>query len=105
VLTYAIKAQLLVTNSANPGAGTTAVPAPVPHPPPVTKKFTALCVNAGEFNETLGEIEISSISTDCQVFQKFKEKYQILRGFRAGAFRWLLIRPVDIRFIQICRRD
>jgi hypothetical protein len=64
VLTYAIKAQLLVTNSANPGAGTTAVPAPVPHPPPVTKKFTALCVNAGEFNKTLGEIEISSISTD-----------------------------------------
>jgi hypothetical protein len=77
----------------------------MPHSPPVTKKFTALCVNTGEFNKTLGEIEVNSISTDRQVFQKFKEKYQMLRGFRAGALRWLFIRPVDIRFIQVCRRD
>ena len=76
---------------------------PPPRPPsPATKKFIALCVNTGEFNKTLGEIEVSSICTDRQMFHKFKETYQTLRGFRAGAIRWFLIRPVDIQFIQVC---
>jgi len=99
-----MKVQLPASSSANPGVGTTSVLAPVPHPP-ATKKFAALCVNTGEFNKTLGEIEVSSIGTDRQMFHKFKTTYQILRGFRAGALRWLLIKPVDIRFIQVHGRD
>jgi hypothetical protein len=85
--------------------GTITVLAPKPHPPPMTKKFVGLCVNTGEFSKTLGEIEVSYISTDRQVFHKFKEKYQMLRGYRASALRWLLIKPIDIRFIQVCGRD
>lgn len=80
-----------------------AISAPVPKShTSVTKKFLALCAKTSEFNKTLGEIEISDISTDRLVFHKFKEKYQTLRGYRASALRWLLIKPVDIRFIQVC---
>jgi len=95
-----MKTQAPPSKPANPGVSTHSVPVPVTDPLPVTKKFTALCVNTGEFNKTLGEIEIPSISTDREIFLKFKETYQALRGFRVGVFRPLLIRPVDIEFIQ-----
>lgn len=104
-LTLVPKAQLTATSPTNLGVGTTSVQTAVLQRPPMTKKFAALCVNTGEFNKTLGEIEVSSINTDRQVFHKFKEKYQILRGFRAGALRWLLIKPVNIKFIQVCRQE
>jgi hypothetical protein len=104
VLTYVSKPHAPATDAANPGVGSIPVPHPPPHNPPVIKKFAALCVNIGEFNKALGEIEVSSLSTDRQVFQKFKEKYRTLRGSRASTLRWLLIKPVDIRFIQVCGR-
>ncbi|KAE9371104.1 hypothetical protein N431DRAFT_19527 [Stipitochalara longipes BDJ] len=56
--------QLPGTSFANPGVSTTSVAALVPHPPPRTKKFAAICVNTGEFHKTLGEIEISSKCAD-----------------------------------------
>jgi hypothetical protein len=90
-----IQASLPASHPTNPGLGT-AIP-----PPPVIRKYTALCVNTGEFNKTLGEIDISSITTDRQMFHRFKELYHELRGFRARAVRWFLIKPVDIKFIQV----
>ncbi|KAH8590386.1 hypothetical protein B0O99DRAFT_305590 [Bisporella sp. PMI_857] len=95
-----IQAALPASHPTNCGLGTT-IPPPRSPPPPVIKKYTALCVNTGEFNKTLGEIDISSITTDRQMFHRFKEAYHELRGFRARAVRWFLIKPVDIKFIQV----
>jgi len=83
--------------------GTTSVQNAEPQSPPMTKKFAALCVNTGEFNKTLGEIEVSSINTDRQVFHKFKEKYQnsvdfgpvLLDGFSLNLWISSLFRFVD----------
>ena len=67
----------------------------------MTKKFTALCVNTGKFHKTLGEIDVSGVTTDRQVFHQFKQSYNSLRGFRARSLRWFLIEPVDIKFVQV----
>jgi hypothetical protein len=69
-----MKVQLPASSSTNPRVGTTSVLAPVLHPP-ATKKFAALYINTSEFNKTLGEIEVSSISIDRQMFHKFKTIY------------------------------
>jgi len=95
--------------------GTGAVPDPtvsniatnrlLPLPPLTPKRFVALCINTGEFDMTLGEVDISSITTDRQMFQALKSTYHSRRGFRTKAFRRWLIKPVDIKFIQFAVED
>ena len=46
-------------------------------------KFFELCVNSGKFLKTLGEIDVSSISTDGDFFSTVKAHYLRLRSFRA----------------------
>ncbi|KAL2073781.1 hypothetical protein VTL71DRAFT_11107 [Oculimacula yallundae] len=63
-------------------------------------KFVALCVKTGRFQNTYGEIDISTIPRSTQIFHDFKKTYEACVGSRRNPFRRWLTRPVDIGFIQ-----
>ncbi|KAL9118045.1 MAG: hypothetical protein Q9187_005412 [Circinaria calcarea] len=60
-------------------------------------KFLELCVNTGEFTKSLGEIEISQVRSDGNLFREIKSQYLRLRGYRAKHF---LLKPVAVQFVQ-----
>ena len=62
------------------------------------KRFLELCVNTGEFQRHLGEINITDVETDSQLFDRVREKYLELRSFRA---KYFLLKPVDVHFVQV----
>lgn len=67
-------------------------------------KYFELCVNMGEYNVSLVEIEIatpqSKITTDGQLFKKIKENYNKQRGFlKTNVFR--LFKPARVDFVQV----
>jgi hypothetical protein len=64
------------------------------------KMYFAMCVNTGENLAVLGEIDVSTIHHDGEWFSKMWAEYDKLRGFRSAYLRKLLIKPVDIKYIQ-----
>src|SRR5277367_3083524 len=64
-------------------------------------KYLALCVNTGRFHTTLGEINVTSICRDSEVFCAIKQRYLEIRGFRARARRLFLVRPTLVQFVKV----
>jgi hypothetical protein len=58
-------------------------------------------VNTGQNLAILGEIDVSTVNHDGEYFQKMWDEYNKLRGFRSKYFRGLLIKPVDIKYVQV----
>ena len=66
---------------------------------PARKKYFELCINYGKWERRLGEIDISAISTDGELFRAIRSKYEGIRGFRTK--KLYLLEPVDIHFVQV----
>ena len=60
--------------------------------------YLELCVNTGAHLKTLGEIDLSGVSTDGALFQAVKKKYLQLRGFRS---RFWLLTPASVSFVRV----
>ncbi|KFY99200.1 hypothetical protein V500_01441 [Pseudogymnoascus sp. VKM F-4518 (FW-2643)] len=71
---------------------------PTSNAPPTCPKYIALCVNTGGIYKTLAEVEISSVTSDIQLFRLMKQAYLNARGFRTKFT--LLIKPVEIHFVH-----
>ncbi|EAQ91630.1 predicted protein [Chaetomium globosum CBS 148.51] len=67
-----------------------------------TKRFLELCVNTGEFQRQLAEIDISTVTNDAQLFDCIRERYHEVRSFRT---RFFLLKPVDVHFVQFSVED
>ena len=65
---------------------------------PATEQFFELCVNTGELSIRLGEINISHLKNDAELFRAISTKYQEIRGFRA---RRILLKPRDVHFVMV----
>ena len=62
------------------------------------KKYLELCINTGEFQISLGEIEITGVCSDGLLFRMIKKKYLDLRSHRA---RYFLLKPTAVQFVQV----
>ena len=71
-------------------------PSPVEKKP---KKYFELCVNYGKWEKKLGEIDITNITTDEDLFCKIAEEYASIRGVRSKALS--LLEPADIHFVRV----
>lgn len=66
------------------------------------KRFIELCVNTGEFQRQLAEIDVSNVESDAQLFDRIRERYCEVRSFRV---KYFLLKPVDVHFVQFCVED
>lgn len=60
--------------------------------------FLELCVNTGEFTISLGEINITDVKGDIELFAKIRRRYRELRG---TGWRRMLLKPVDVHFVRV----
>jgi hypothetical protein len=63
------------------------------------RRFIELCVNTGEFERRLGEIDVSDARGDGDLFTRVREKYDELRSFRVKFF---LFKPVNVHYVHVC---
>ncbi len=61
--------------------------------------YFELCVNTGEHLKSLGEIDVTRISTDGEFFALIKQQYLRLRSFRS---RFFLLKPSVISYVRVC---
>ncbi|KAK3295275.1 uncharacterized protein B0H64DRAFT_143713 [Chaetomium fimeti] len=66
------------------------------------KRFIELCINTGEFQRQLAEIDISTVASDAQLFERIRERYREVRSFRV---KYFLLKPVDVHFVQFSVED
>ena len=73
-------------------------------PSPIVEKYLELCVNTGEYNISLAEIEVSTpraqITNDGELFRAIKKKYDHHRGF-LKTHQLHLFKPVAVHFVQV----
>jgi hypothetical protein len=87
----------------NPQPGSTGRPTQASGTPrQPTKRFIELCVNTGEFQRQLAEIDVSDVSSDAQLFDRIREHYREVRSFRT---KYFLLKPVDVHFVQFSVED
>lgn len=63
------------------------------------RKFFELCVNRGKWEKRLGEIDITDMVNDGELFRAIAEKYDSVRGIRAKNL--YLLEPADIHFVRV----
>jgi len=68
-----------------------------PSPEPYTRKFLELCVNTGKFHKSLGEIDITNINCDRDLFTLTKQRYEQVRGHRS---RFFLLEPTAVEWVH-----
>ncbi|OCL02886.1 hypothetical protein AOQ84DRAFT_348486 [Glonium stellatum] len=61
------------------------------------QKFLEVCINTGQYTVSLGEINVSDIKSDGQLFEKINQRYHEMRG---SHIRRILRKPVDIHFVR-----
>jgi hypothetical protein len=66
------------------------------------KRFIELCVNTGEFQRQLAEIDVSDVKSDAQLFDRIREMYREVRSFRV---KYFLLKPVDVHFVLFSVED
>ncbi|MCJ1380772.1 hypothetical protein MMC17_003881 [Xylographa soralifera] len=77
---------------------TTHIPCNRPPPPePCTPKFLEVCVNTGKWHRSLGEIDITRVSCDSELFALVKQRYDEVRGHRTKLF---FLEPVKVDWVQ-----
>lgn len=62
------------------------------------RRFFEVCVNTGGYTITLGEIDITDVQSDQELFSKIVEKYYKIRTPR---FQRMLMKPVDVHFVFV----
>jgi len=62
------------------------------------EQFFELCINTGELSIKLGEINISRVTNDRELFRAISTKYREIRGFR---IRRILLKPRNIHFVLV----
>ena len=72
------------------------------HPKPKCRQFLAICINTGQYITKLGEIELSTISKDGELFAKITDKYRQLRQFR---IKRVFMRPVNVHIVLVCMKS
>ena len=60
--------------------------------------FLELCVNTGEHLKTLGEIDLTSVRCDGELFKMIKEHYLRLRSIRS---KFWLLKPATISYVRV----
>lgn len=83
---------------ASPAVGSKQASRAEQHPLISNQRFLELVVNHGRLERRLGEIDVTSIGSDGQLFHQIKAKYESVRGHRA---KFKLMRPASIRFVQV----
>jgi hypothetical protein len=64
----------------------------------VTKMYMELCVNTGEFEKRLGEIDITQAKCDGELFTLLKKRYEAIRSYRTN---FSLLKPVGVHYVQV----
>ena len=64
----------------------------------LTPKFFELCVNTGEFSKTLGEIDVTRVTSDVPFFKLVRQRYRDIRGHRIK--KHYLLKPIGMRFVH-----
>ena len=64
----------------------------------LTPKFFELCVNTGEFSKTLGEIDVTRVTSDVPFFKLVRQRYREIRGHRIK--KHYLLKPIGMRFVH-----
>lgn len=60
-------------------------------------EYLELCVNYGQWQRRLGEIDVSCLSNDGQVFEAMRKKYTELRRSKTSYF----LEPMDVRYVRV----
>ncbi|KAK3312642.1 hypothetical protein B0H66DRAFT_607702 [Apodospora peruviana] len=68
---------------------------------PQLAKYFELCVSVGQHTINLGEINISSVATDSQLFEKIWDRYHEIKksNFESVLRRWFF-KPDDVLFVH-----
>ncbi len=66
-------------------------------------KFFELCVNTGEFQKRLGEIDLTRVTNDLHLFELIRNQYHEIRGHRLK--KHYLLKPIAMRFVHFCLED
>jgi len=96
--------QTLNSNSSGhwPGGTNRATSSTRGDPDRTRKRFVEVCVNTGEFQRQLAEIDVSNVTSDGHLFGLIQERYQAVRSFRAGYF---FLKPADVHFVRFSVED
>ena len=73
---------------------------PCSRPPPTepcTPKFLEVCINTGKWHRSLGEIDITRVSCDRELFALIKQRYDEVRGHRTKLF---FLEPAKVEWVQ-----
>ena len=65
---------------------------------PTKPKYLELCINTGQYSTSLGEIDLSHVKSDGELFIKIRERYREMRPFR---LRRIFSKPVDVHFVRV----
>ncbi|MCJ1473586.1 hypothetical protein MMC13_002237 [Lambiella insularis] len=68
-----------------------------PSPEPRSLKFVELYVNTGKWKKSLGEIDVTHVNCDGDLFALIRERYEAVRGFRT---RFFLLEPAAVQWVQ-----
>ena len=91
--TTTTEAEINIEGSAtDPSGQTPSIPVTLP------LKYLEVCVNIGEHERRLAEIDVSQICCDSELFQRVKEGYRSIRGYRSWYF---LVKPSKIEYVQV----
>jgi hypothetical protein len=63
-------------------------------------RYLELCINHGKFERRLGEIDVSNINSDGELFREIKRTYDVVRGHRSKFF---LVEPTAIEFVEVSK--
>lgn len=64
------------------------------------ERYFELCLNHDSLETRLGEINLTKIKSDGELFEKIKERYEEIRGPRIK--RLYMLKPVDIHYVRVC---
>lgn len=62
------------------------------------RRFFELCVNTGKYAIMLGELNVSEVQTDQDLFAKIVERYRALRPPR---IQRMFMTPIDVHFVFV----
>jgi hypothetical protein len=62
-------------------------------------RYLELCVNTGRHIVTLGEINITGVRSDGDLFREIVARY---RQLRVPGLRRMFYHPVDVQFVKVC---
>ena len=75
---------------------------PRPHQAIGDRRFLEICVNTGDYTISLGEIDITTVATDGELFGRVAQSYRELRG---AHFKRVFMKPANIHYVLVCKRS